>query len=122
MMDDAIKVNEATGEVLVKIAGEEYRLKATFRNLAEYQARTAVIGLTMLHIHINQADARALFQGMKCLCISGNADKLDDINPIAWLAEIQGAIIKAITWGLPTVEDATAGKELGTTDLTAAMN
>lgn len=114
-----VRRNEATGEVSVDIAGHTFTLKATFRNMAAFQAALAVPGMAMMQMLIEGVDPRAMHAGIQCLCTSGNADALDDILLTPHLATCKEAIMSAITAGLPDApKDSKPGKKRGTTGKT----
>lgn len=99
--------NQATGVVTFEIAGVEFQLRATFANLAEWQARAKVPGINTLTRLVQIADARILLTGCKTLCVSDNADAFDDLPLLAHLGSIVEALSTALQWALPVEESKT---------------
>lgn len=96
-----MKVNEATGEVTVELAGKTFRLHATMKRFADYQAALDVVGMGGMWSMLSQRDPRAIYEGMRCLCSSGNAAELDDMLLIPNLAAMADAIQAALLAGMP---------------------
>lgn len=93
--------NPVTGEVTFEIGGKEFRLHATMKRLAEYQARLQVPGLAMITMMIKCRDARAIYQGLMCLCSSNNAVNFDNMLLTPHMDEAAQAISAALEAGLP---------------------
>lgn len=106
-MDDknTYPTNEATGEVTATIGGVVFKLRATLSRLADFQARLNVPGIGQLQMLVLSQDMRALNAGMRALLTSGNEKDLDDLLAIKHATELLGAIMTALTAGLPKRED-----------------
>lgn len=108
----ATEINKLSGVVSVTLDGVGYKLKATMPNMAALQAAIDVPGLRMLNALISTGDARLAYHGMRCLCVSGNAQELDNLLFPAWVADAIEAVSDALQVGLPDpVEDGNEGKE-----------
>ena len=104
-----MKVNEATGEVTATIGKTSFRLHATTRRFADFQAALDVTGLPAMWNMLQQRDPRAIYEGMRCLCSSDNAAALDEILLLPNIAAMAEAITAALMAGLPTNDGNTAG-------------
>lgn len=93
--------NDMTGEVTIDLAGKTFKLHATMPRLAEYQSRMGVVGLGALQRMIVSLDATAIYQGLRCLCTSGNEADLDTMLLTPHLEAANEAIIAALSAGLP---------------------
>lgn len=88
--------NPARGEVALTIDGENYVLAGTYGNMARLQGAVGVTGLRPLLTMLIQLDARALYEGVRCLAIEGDVKKLDTAVFHPTVAETQQAIVAAI--------------------------
>lgn len=94
------KVNPARGETSVRIGNETYVLRATFNNMAAFQAALNVEGIPALLRLLQMLDPRALKSGIECLAVSGDTDVLGDVDFFAHMNAAQEAILQAITGGI----------------------
>lgn len=90
------------GDVELKLDGETYTLRGTFKTMADYQAELDVVGLSPIVKMIGELDARALLYGVKCLAVVGDVSKVDDLPFNEHEAAVQVALLNAITGGLDT--------------------
>lgn len=97
----ATTVNEATGEVTTELGGKTFRLRATMPRVAEYEAVLGVDGLDGVQKALQASKTKAVYEGLRCLCVSGNEAELDDLLLTPNLGEATAAIYKALTAGLP---------------------
>ncbi len=109
--------NPVTGEVTFTLAGKEYKLLASMKRLADYQTRLAIPGLAMITVMIKCRDARAIYEGLKCLCSSGNAADFDNMLLTPHMDTASEAISAALEAGLPEL---TAGDGAANPQGTAA--
>lgn len=110
--ESAVVANEVSGEVTVRLQGVEFVLKATMPNVAALQSALDTPGLRTLNIMLATSDARVIYHGMKCLCVSGNADKLDDMLFPSVIGDAVEAVNTAMVLGMPKESD-TSGKLKG---------
>lgn len=94
-------VNQATGEVTTVLAGETFTLHATLPRVAALQTALEVSGFGAMFELIQQADARAVYHGLRTLCSSGNAAKLDTMSVGAVIADGVALVLAALTAGMP---------------------
>lgn len=99
-----VTVNDMTGEVSFSLGDVPMRLHATMPRLADYQSRMNVTGLGALMKAVISSDARALYFGVKCLCSSGNAEKVDTMLLGPHMETLVAAITKAVMGGIPEAE------------------
>lgn len=97
----ATTVNEATGEVSVELGGKTFRLRATMPRVAEFEATLGVDGLAGIQKCLQDSKTNAVYQGLRCLCVSGNEADLEELLLTPNLGEATSAIYKALTAGLP---------------------
>lgn len=101
----ACTVNDATGEVSVTLGEVDFVLHATMPNVAALQAAIKVPGLRMLNMLLTANDARIAYEGMKCLCTSGNAPSLDTMLFTPICVDALEAVSAALDAGLPNEDD-----------------
>lgn len=100
-----MKVNEATGEVTGTLHGIEFRFKATLPRVADLQAALDVRGFLGIFRMIESADVRAVYHGLRLLCVSGNEKLFNDMilgNSIKEAAELVG---RTLAVGLPEPDE-----------------
>jgi hypothetical protein len=93
-------VNPATGEVAVELGGQTFRLRAAMRRVGELETQLGVTGLGGVQEKLSQASAGITFTALKCLCVSDNAEALDDLLYTEITPAID-AVWKALLFGLP---------------------
>lgn len=103
-----MELNEATGELMVELAGTRFRLHATMPRVAQYQAALGVTGFAALERMLDTGDARAVYHGLRCLCSSGNAGAIENLHLIRHLVAAVRAIRAALLASLPAAEAAPA--------------
>lgn len=96
-----MQVNEATGEVTATLAGETFRFHATLPRVAALQAAIGEKSLSAILAGMNRQDARVIYEGLRCLCSSGNEKKLDDFAVARIIVDAGQAILAALTAGMP---------------------
>jgi hypothetical protein len=74
------RANPGRGEVDLKVDGQDYILAFEMGAAAAYQAAVGVQGLGPLGALIIAKDLRALLQGVKCLAVAGDTDKLAKLS------------------------------------------
>jgi hypothetical protein len=89
------------GEVSVELAGVPFRFKATLARMGAFQAAAGVTGIAELFSLIDRVDQQAMHIGLKSLCSSENADKLDDLLAGPLIAAGPAILVTAITAGVP---------------------
>ena len=107
------RVNEATGEVTVDLAGETFRLKASLGRMADFQSALKKEGLQELFRALAISDQNAVLAGLRALCVSGNEAKFRDMVMPLVIADAVGALLAAMTIGMPKEEDTAAGEVNG---------
>jgi hypothetical protein len=100
----SLTVNKATGEVTFDLHGKEYRLRASLSNLARMQAESGIEGFAEIARMLQRRDARVIYWGLSCLCVSGNARDFDDMLLMPVLNEVCAALQAALVAGLPDLE------------------
>lgn len=108
-----VRVNPAKGDAVLKLDGKEYVLRADLDNMAAFQAAVGVEGVSALLRMVGQCDARALRDGVECLAVSGDVSELGKSNFMVHMADIQTALLAAITGGVDK-ESGNAGGETAT--------
>lgn len=111
------KPNPARGESSVTIDGHTYLLRASFNNMATFQAAINVEGLPALLRLLQMLDPRAVKAGIECLAVEGNVDALGEANFFAHMTAAQAAILDAISGGIE--QDKSAGNAEGATEQAA---
>lgn len=108
-----MEINQATGEVTAQIGGQTFRFHATMPKMAQYQAALGVDGIQAMFRLIQEGDARAIYQGLKCLCSSRNAQAFDGMVLSKVLPDASAAIVAALTASLPEPEPDALGNANG---------
>ena len=101
----SVTTNEATGEVTVQLADRTFKLRATMPRVADLQSALDVNGMVSIELMLKVGDARAVYQGMKCLCASENVSALDDMLLAPHAPTAVEAILAALVAGLPEADD-----------------
>ena len=96
-----MRTNPVTGEVTFEIGGTEFVLHAGSKRLADFQSAIMVPGLVPMIEMIASRDARAIYYGLRHLCKSGNAAKLDEMNLLSHYDVICDALVAALAVTLP---------------------
>jgi hypothetical protein len=96
-----MQVNEATGEVTETLAGETFRFHATLPRVAALQAAIGENSLSAIFAGINRQDAKVIYEGLRCLCSSDNAAKIDDLVLGRVLTEAGQVIASTLAAGIP---------------------
>jgi hypothetical protein len=100
-----MEVNKATGEVTSVLAGEKFTLHATLPRVAALQAALSVNGFGAMFQLIQDADVRAVYHGLRTLCASGNAAKLDAMSVGAVIGDGVALVLAALTAGMPEPDE-----------------
>lgn len=93
--------NPVSGEVTFELAGKSYTLHATMKRVAELNARLAVPGLEMVAMMVKCLDARAIYWGLVCLCVTPNVGDFDKMLLTPHMKDAAAAISAALEAGLP---------------------
>lgn len=96
-----MRVNSATGEVTIELAGKEFRLHATMRRVADLQAQLGVNTFGAIHEKLLTLDIAALRQSLISLCTSGNENEVDDLPFGAVMQPAVDGIYATLSAGLP---------------------
>lgn len=113
-----MQVNEATGEVTETLAGETFRFHAKLPMVAALQAAIGEKSLSGIFAGINRQDAKVIYEGLRCLCSSGNAAKVDDLVLGRVLAEAGKVIATTLAAGIPQDDSSKNGDAAGATTTT----
>lgn len=103
--------NPARGEAEVTVDGETYVLLGSFTNLARLQSALNVVGLGPMLTMLVAMDARALYEGVRCLATSGAIEKLADANFARSAMDVQKALILAVNGPEPEVKNGDGAAE-----------
>ncbi len=106
-----MKTNEATGEVTAEFADGPLKLHALMPRVAALQSALNVTGLRGIEMMLRQADARAIYHGVKCLCDPSDAPRAETLQFGTEMTQAAEAILAAIAAGMPKADDDDADED-----------
>lgn len=100
--------NAARGEVDLKAGGKTFTLCAELARVAAWCHDLKIESLIEMQRRVYNADPMVLLSGVKQLCVSDNADELIGALHFRDYPAVQGALTKALVFGLDAPGNADA--------------
>lgn len=111
----AVTLNPATCEVTVDLGGKSFRLHATMPRVAEFEASIGARNIKGVMEALAESRTKAVYEGLRCLCVSGNDAELDSLLFGPNVGDAVAALFKALTAGLPDPEPSRGNARATTT-------